>query len=53
MGELQLLELTTLAAEDTGVGEGDRIVEASDGWCSTEIFCDLRRYGSINLTLYF
>ena len=49
MGELQLVELTTLAAEDTGAREGDRGFEASDGLR----FWDLSRYCSMNLTLCF
>lgn len=37
-GEPRLLELTILAAEDTGVREGDRAVEAFVGWRSDEVF---------------
>ena len=51
MGEPELLELATLAAEDTGAREGDKTDEASEGFRSDNIFCDRYRYCSINLTL--
>ena len=37
MGEPRAFELATLAAEDTGVREDDRIDDASEGWRSDDI----------------
>ncbi len=37
-GEPKLLELVILAAEDTGVRDGERVFEASDVWRSDDIF---------------